>query len=139
MTSFRLQSVKTAPETIVATLRQAVERAQQIDAEYQPAFGVDVYFHGTSQVAAHVDGETVECDYAQCECGQVTGSRCEGIELRDEMVSIEWMPEWLRGSHEAAGNHGRYPANGALRLLVTEACAASIEESDGEWTHRIGS
>lgn len=36
---------------------------------------------------------------------------------RDPVV-VETMPEWLRASHEAAGNTGRYPGNGAVRYVA---------------------
>jgi hypothetical protein len=32
---------------------------------------------------------------------------------------IEYMPAHLRASHEAAGNRGCYPHNGAVRVLVS--------------------
>ena len=45
-------------------------------------------------------------------------------------VVVETMPEYLRESHRAAGNWGRYPANGAERHRVTRAEAEQIVEAD---------
>lgn len=41
-----------------------------------------------------------------------------------DLVVVEWMPRWLRASHEAAGNSGSYPANGAHRYAVSRDLAA---------------
>ena len=49
--------------------------------------------------------------------------------LNGERV-VEYMPTYLRASHEAAGNSGSYPANGAVRVLV----AATEEIEEDEWT-----
>ena len=65
----------------------------------------------------------------ECECGEVTGVRCEWSGPREQTVVVEWMPEHLRASHEAAGNGGVYPHNGAERLRVYADCADHI---DGE-------
>lgn len=54
------------------------------------------------------------------------------------MVAIEIMPEYLRDRHRAAGNWGRYPLNGAERMLVTEEEAAElIEDDDDEYNHLV--
>jgi hypothetical protein len=50
---------------------------------------------------------------------------------------IEHMPEYLRGSHEAAGNRGVCPANGAVRLRVEQSCAESL--CDDDWTVEVAS
>lgn len=45
---------------------------------------------------------------------------------------IEYMPEQHRESHRTAGNDGRYPHNGAVRVYVeggVEVC-----ELDARWT-----
>lgn len=52
---------------------------------------------------------------------------------------MEWMPEHLRSSHEAAGNRGTYPANGANRIRVARACADSMIATDGEWCEIVES
>jgi hypothetical protein len=49
------------------------------------------------------------------------------------MVTVEYMPRWLRASHTAAGNSGTYPHNGARRILVTRACADWMEDDEPEW------
>ena len=57
----------------------------------------------------------------------------QGVASITGMVLVEYMPCWLRASHEAAGNSGTYPANGADRFLVPAAAADEIEDDD-EWT-----
>lgn len=54
------------------------------------------------------------------------------------MVWIEIMPEHLRASHRAAHNWGRYPANGAQRMLVTQDEAEQwIEEDNDGYNHLV--
>jgi len=81
-------------------------------------------------------GQTLRCVYVMpsttCACGEVTGERCASTE--PAKVTVEWMPIRLRASHEAAGNRGAYPANGARRFLVTLRCAYDLLASDGGWT-----
>ncbi len=48
----------------------------------------------------------------------------------DGFVSVEEMPDHLRGSHRAAGNWGCYPHNGATRRQVTREEAEAIVEDD---------
>lgn len=72
-----------------------------------------------------------------CDCGEWSGVPCDG----PRQTTVEWMPPHLRESHRAAGGggsyHGCYPSNGALRLRVSNTCAESMLESDGEWTVRL--
>jgi hypothetical protein len=49
------------------------------------------------------------------------------------MVVVEWMPEYLRASHEAAGNSGWWPHNGAERVAVERSCADLLIEGDGDY------
>lgn len=54
------------------------------------------------------------------------------------MVEVEIMPEHLRESHRAARNWGRYPYNGAQRMLVTQDEAEQlIEEDDDGYNHLV--
>lgn len=76
-------------------------------------------------------------DEVRCACGAVTGVACEWAGPRAETVILEWMPEHLRASHEAAGNRGAYPHNGAERLRVERSCAEAIVEADGEWAEIV--
>jgi hypothetical protein len=69
----------------------------------------------------------------KCGCGDVTGVACDWTGLADEMVVVEWMPEHLRGSHEAAGNAGVYPANGARRTAMERSCAEGVVDGLEEW------
>jgi hypothetical protein len=55
----------------------------------------------------------------------------DGIEESD-LVLVETMPEHLRASHEAAGNHGVYPHNGAERIVTYGP--AVIED---QWTRIV--
>lgn len=48
------------------------------------------------------------------------------------MVLVEYMPEYLAASHDAAGNWGVYPDNGAERVLIL---AADVEEAS---TYGVG-
>lgn len=73
----------------------------------------------------------------RCQCGEVTGTQCERFCRRSEMLVIEWMPYQHRASHEAAGNRGEYPANGALRLLCAADCAALLVENEEGWAHPV--
>lgn len=69
----------------------------------------------------------------RCECGQATGVRCDWTGKKSETTVVDWMPEYLRDSHRAAGNSGSYPANGSLRLRVQDACADRLsDESDDD-------
>lgn len=81
----------------------------------------------------HAAGGCPECaEEKRCQCGEWSGERCEG-ELGDDAVTVEFMPEYLRQSCIAAGNRGRYPHNGSVRIRVTPECAALMAETDGEW------
>ena len=59
----------------------------------------------------------------QCECGEWSGEKCQWEGPKHQTVRVEFMPEWLRGSHAAAGNSGDYPHNGAIRITVSRECA----------------
>lgn len=72
-------------------------------------------------------------DEFHCECGQWSGERCQWSGPKSETVEIAFMPNDLRSSHRAAGNHGIYPANGALVITVERTCADRMVESDREW------
>lgn len=50
------------------------------------------------------------------------------------MVEVETMPAYLRASHEAAGNSGRWPGNGATRSKMSRDDALGAIEADPEWT-----
>lgn len=73
----------------------------------------------------------------RCDCGECTGVRCEWVGPRSETVVVEYMPEHLRASHEAARNRGVYPHNGALRLRVEQSCADAIIEDSGDWARIV--
>ena len=74
-----------------------------------------------------------EQEVVDCACGEWSGERCQWAGPQDETVLVEWMPEHLRASHEAAGNRGAYPGNGSTRIRVERSCAERMIECDGEW------
>jgi len=84
------------------------------------------------------EGVAVEPRTVRCECGDYTGERCMWIGSPEETVVVEYMPMYLRASHEAAGNAGRYPHNGAVRIRCERSCAESIVEHDAGWARIIG-
>lgn len=65
-----------------------------------------------------------------CECGEITGEACSWKGPEDETRTVDHMPEWLRASHEAAGNSGTYPHNGAQRLTLHVECAERLAEDE---------
>jgi hypothetical protein len=75
----------------------------------------------------------------QCECGQALGEPCQWTGDVAETVLVEYMPEALRASHEAAGNRGEYPHNGALRLSCERGCADRLTHvwEDGQQTSAL--
>lgn len=92
----------------------------------------------TSFEAEEVEAEEVEAEddaeagATPCECGEATGVQCEWTGPEDETIVVEWMPHHLRASHEAAGNWGVYPLNGAIRLRVHPECADRIMSDEEE-------
>jgi hypothetical protein len=76
-------------------------------------------------------------DGVQCECGQITGVRCTWVGSPTETAIVEWMPQSLRASHEAAGNHGSYPHNGSIRVRCEKSCADGLVDDDPDWTRIV--
>lgn len=68
------------------------------------------------------DGEPTTRSEARAECARVLA----------DMVTVEEMPDDLRGSHRAAGNWGCWPHNGAERRLVTREEAEAIVSGDAD-------
>lgn len=75
----------------------------------------------------------------QCECGDLTGDRCDWTGPIADTVILEYMPEHLRASHVAAGNRGWYPHNGANRIRVAKSCADLLTHvwEDGDMTSEL--
>lgn len=109
-------------QSVAAEVADAVEKLQDA-----PVSGTEDY--------VLAQAEDYRDQYARCECGKITGERCSHVQPEDDMVAVEWMPPHLRASHEAAGNRGTYPANGAERLWVTADCAHDV--CDDEWTTEV--
>lgn len=65
----------------------------------------------------------------ECQCGSMTGEKCQWVGPKAETVVVEWMPEHLRDAHHEARNEGEYPHNGALRLRVHVDCAPGDDEA----------
>ena len=61
-----------------------------------------------------------------CGCGAWLGECCEWTGSLEDMVVVEYMPEYLRASHRAAGNTGSYPHNGSMRVAVETSCAQRL-------------
>lgn len=72
-----------------------------------------------------------------CGCGEWLGERCNWTGPMAEMVVVEWMPEYLRSSHEAAGNAGQWPHNGAVRVAVQWECADMVVEASPNWARIV--
>jgi len=52
-------------------------------------------------------------------------------------VMVEYVPRHLRPFLSLEGGRGAYPANGAMRIRVTTACARVILEAEPEWTRLV--
>lgn len=90
------------------------------------AYGVTYYSQASAQEAADAATDYLpETDldpatqYDVREAGEVNA------------VVVEYMPEYLRASHEAANNRGEYPHNGAIRRTMLRS-DADIEVECGE-------
>jgi len=74
---------------------------------------------------------------SKCQNGEWSGVPCSFTGSDEDMVTVEFMPAWLRASHEAAGNWGAYPCNGAQRIRVCPTCAEEMLEYDPDWCRMI--
>lgn len=72
-----------------------------------------------------------------CECGEILGQECMHAGNAKAMAVVEWMPEFLRASHVAAGNSGYWPHNGSVRLRVMPQCLPYLDQD--EWTRVVSS
>lgn len=102
--SYSITSTKGKTE-VDGNLADAISAALRMEADLQPAYGVTI----------ELGGDTV---------ATVSGGA-------HDIVVVEHMPVYLRASHEAAGNCGVYPHNGATRRLMDRANAECYED---EWT-----
>jgi hypothetical protein len=88
----------------------------------------------TDDIGELVDPEAVApAGFSGCQCWIITAQGPCGEP--EAPVNVEYMPIYRRGSHEAAGNRGRWPQNGARRLKLNEECAEALV--DGDWTVRV--
>ncbi len=75
----------------------------------------------------------VDDSLTHCDCGAWSGESCAWAGPVTETVIVEYMPEQHRSSHQAAGNAGSYPHNGAERVRVHSDCAKFMVEHDADW------
>lgn len=73
----------------------------------------------------------------KCECGEWSGEPCRWHGPASETTTVEFMPANLRNSHQACGNAGVWPHNGALRITVSKECAADMIAMDYEWCSEV--
>lgn len=137
-TTYNLISVKGDRE-FTGTREEAIAAAIAMEEELQPSFGVTVEDAAGETVAEIRDGVDMDADEEEtgdvrCACGTITGVACEWSGAESETVNVEWMPEHLRASHEAAGNRGSYPHNGSQHLTLNRECAESLAD---DWTEIV--
>lgn len=85
------------------------------------------------EVTPHADRKGI-ASIVRCECGRITGVACAWSGPAEATVILEWMPPYLRTSHEATGNRGVYPHNGAERWPLEKTCAMALVD---DWTHIV--
>lgn len=68
-----------------------------------------------------------------CECGAWSGERCS----RDSQdVRIEFVPDFQRESHRAAGRATTWAGTGQS-IRCSRACADQILAADGDWAREL--
>lgn len=72
-----------------------------------------------------------------CQCGRFVGTECDADLRECGSVTLEVMPRDMRASHEASGNAGSWPHNGALRLTVTPGHAQDVIEEENGWARVV--
>jgi hypothetical protein len=129
------------------SLQEAAERAAETGWDVVELDGTGPYLADDGEIIApthapkrFLDAQEVTELLARgrCECGEVLGESCRWEGPEAEMVTVEYMPEYLRASHIAAGNRGVWPHNGSLRLRCSPECATLICEGEGDWAVIIG-
>lgn len=65
----------------------------------------------------------------QCESGEWSGETCHAMITADDRVEMRWVPDWLRGTAEAAGTW----CGCAEKLWVCVACADQMLATDPDW------
>jgi len=112
-----------------------IERVAQ---EWADRLAETVYYCESGSTDDDEDSATaVKPRTVRCECGDYTGERCEWTGSPDDTVVVEYMPMYLRASHEAAGGVGVYPHNGAVRIRCERSCVESIVDHDADWARII--
>lgn len=129
------------------TKEEAIEYVRNEDPEYldpedvQEAFlavfGPDAGTPSTNEAWSRLC-EAEKLEPIHCGCGAWSEHYCYGSGILGDMVEVEFMPQYHRSSHEAAGYHsikccGSAPANGAHRIMVTKECAQEMIENDPDW------
>lgn len=124
---------------------QGHDYARQVAQRRADELGQSVYLYAPSEVAEaeergeEHESEEIEPTTVRCECGDCSGVRCSWVGDVGDTVVVEWMPPYLRASHEAAGNSGVYPHNGAERLIVAASCAEWMSETEAGWIQIVES
>lgn len=116
------------------TIRELQSQIVEWEGRIAAACGVgSVDGHGSYHVSAadRMGLRLTVSEIPSCDSGQATGEACQWSGDASELTTIEYMPEYLRASHEAAGGVGLYPHNGAIRISVCPACAETLV--DGDW------
>lgn len=105
--------------------------AYRISSKAGVDFGV---YEGDTPEAAFAAMVAEGGDGVDSEGGSTSGSIGDWVidPVVDDVV-VEYMPEYLRSSHEAAGNSGRWPHNGATRYACSAALAEDMTEVFGNW------
>ena len=140
--------------TAAQAIEQSIMQTETVDLPYYEAVALDLLVECDDSVDGNAvteywgttdDGEQWRVHMAlpqhvRCECGTALGERCEWTGDPRETVIVEWMPEYLRASHRAAGHAGRWPANGAIHLRCEQSCAELLtaDEDDAPWARIIG-
>jgi len=119
-------------EQLVAALTDACEDEDALREAIGAALDADEDAT-EDDVRARLDEDEDEDEDVVCECGDWCGEACAWTGPQADTVLVEYMPEQHRASHEAAGNRGSYPSNGAQRIRVSRECAANMIRHDGEW------
>ena len=82
-------------------------------------------------------GDLLCADCIHCECGEITGTRCAWRGPRRNTMCLEYMPVYLRASHQSARNAGVWPQNGSIRIRAEITCADRLIEDDAEWCSEV--
>lgn len=132
----------TAGTYVVHTRRAWERRGRRVnDLAYVTVAGagIRISYHRDERgpVVHHRPVDSPHGEDVPCECGEWSGESCQWQGSPSGMICVEFVPDWLRGTHEAAGGAGSYPHNGAIRVKVSAQCARLMTDTDGEWCSMV--